>query len=124
MFNCIFLLRKWKLDFEKSPELCLVYFLAYIRLMKHYALEVLILMASRVKIVFFIGSNNGSVQGQDRREPNVCKRVCRTIYFFGKCLLSPVIGQLIYRGRNHTILKVLYYYTVLFYDKCKYSMLD
>ena len=52
-------------------------------------LDVLILRASTVQIVFFIGPNNGLVQAQDRREPNVSKHVRRTIYFFGKCLFSP-----------------------------------
>ena len=33
-------LRKWILDLGESPELCLVYFLSYIGLMKNYFVDV------------------------------------------------------------------------------------
>ena len=62
-----------EIDFGKCPELCLVYFLAYIGLIKHYVADIVhIKPLYRASSGFVPVPKIGSVQGQDRREPNMC----------------------------------------------------
>ena len=75
---------KWKLDCNKCPELCLVNFLAYIRLMKHYVPDMLhITGLSSTKGGFVPAPIIGSVQGQDRS-----KHMNYNSYFPGPCITT------------------------------------